>query len=323
MHPGVGLQNMYALNNIPIYTTNSDDDITIIVRANQFEAIVVISDFLMLERLRRLGYSGPLIYEIQGFGTRQEAAHVLQEAVPILSRCCNAVILPNTSHLFELVIEICPWLQRFILPNMINTAQFKYVETNYTSPPVISWIGRLEPNKNWNEFLHIGRRLIDIHPEMKLWMFHDETIYVEEDKQNFYRTLDQLQLGPHIHLLSNVPHAEMPRYLSMTGDSGGILLSTSVIEGFGYAVAEAMCCHCPVLSTDSDGVRSFIHHNVTGKFYPLGHVDLAVAEALELMHNQELRNSIRCQAYTHIDSKFTPDQYGTSFVQIMNALNVF
>ncbi|MGP3783850.1 hypothetical protein [Paenibacillus sp. 1A_MP2] len=50
-----------------------------------------------------------------------------------------------------------------------------------------------------------------------------------------------------------------------------------------------MSCGCPVLSTDSDGVRSFITHNRTGKFYPIGNVNAAVSEAVDLMHNIQLR----------------------------------
>ena len=67
-------------------------------------------------------------------------------------------------------------------------------------------------------------------------------------------------------------------------------------EGAPYAVLER-----PVLTTDSDGVSTSVHHNYTGKFYVLGNIDHAVTEALELMKEPVLREQIRDQAKRHVE----------------------
>ena len=135
--------------------------------------------------------------------------------------------------------------------------------------------------------------------------------------------VEQLGLGPNLMMLDNIPNGEMPVFLSLIGDSGGILLSTSLLEGFGYAVAEAISCRCPVLSSDSDGVRISVKHNVTGKLYPQGDIEQAVQEALELMGNWELRNTIRTEGVKHISSELSPNRYAQSFREVMNALGIF
>ena len=98
-----------------------------------------------------------------------------------------------------------------------------------------------------------------------------------------------------------------------------MLVSTSKAEGFGYAVAEAMSCRCPVLATDSDGVRHFIDHDVTGKFMTASVHD-AVRQALDLMRNAPLRKSVIAQGEARIRTLFTPERYVSDLINVMRAL---
>ncbi|HEY2494195.1 MAG TPA: glycosyltransferase family 4 protein [Paenibacillus sp.] len=317
---GAGQQNIH---NIPTYITSDDSEISSLLHEHNYDAIVVTSDYFMLERLRSLGYQGSLLFEAQGFGTLEQATATITEAASSLKRYCNAVLLPQTSHLIEIFINICPWLPRFIISNILETSSFTHVTTKSPPYPAIAWVGRLEANKNWKEFLEISSQLLQIQPNIGIWMFQDANIFDAQDRHEFINKVQELHLDSVIEIFSNIPHPDMARYYSMVGDSGGFLLSTSILEGFGYAVAEAMSCNCPVLSTDSDGVRSFITHNTTGKFYPRGDISKAVEEGLELMQNMPLRHSIRTQGREHVATHFSPKQYVNSFRQVMNALHVF
>jgi glycosyltransferase involved in cell wall biosynthesis len=109
----------------------------------------------------------------------------------------------------------------------------------------------------------------------------------------------------------------MADYFSMIGDSGGFFLSTSKVEGFGYAVIEAMSCRCPVLSSDSDGVKAFINHDITGKFYLNGNIGSAIKQAIELTDNQKLRDTIINNALNHL-SLFNLEAYALEFEKILN-----
>ncbi|WP_425339298.1 glycosyltransferase family 4 protein [Paenibacillus maysiensis] len=317
---GSGMQNLHG--DIPVFMTSSEGDIRSLIHTHCYDAIVVSSDYQMLAKLRMLGYRGVLIYESQGFGLHVEAALVVDEATPFLQRYANAVLLPTTTHLVELFSSMCPWLDRYVFPNVLDTSVFHYVSNTHPTSPVIAWIGRLEPNKNWRHFIDISYWMLQSRPDLRIWMFYDDTLSQPEDKIQFENMMTQLGLSSIVERFSNVPHAKMPLYYSMIGDSGGYLLSTSLVEGFGYAVAEAMACRCPVLSSDSDGVRAFIDHNVTGKFYAQGDILQAVLEGLDLMNNVPHRESIRQKGLTRIVDLLAPDKYVQSFRQMMNALGV-
>jgi glycosyltransferase involved in cell wall biosynthesis len=114
----------------------------------------------------------------------------------------------------------------------------------------------------------------------------------------------------------------MANYFSMIGESGGFLCSTSKVEGAPYSLLEAMSCKCPVLTTDSDGVKSSIIHNQTGKYYTLGNVDEAVKEAKELIMDSQLREYIRVNALQHVKINFSPELYCANFIAMIRSLGI-
>ncbi|MFM9280071.1 glycosyltransferase family 4 protein [Paenibacillus jiagnxiensis] len=319
---GAGVQNLMQKNDIPFFIASSDSDILNIVQHHLYDAIIVATDFHLLPKLRQAGYGGALIYESQGFGSREEAEITVTSAAPVLQSCCDGVLVPTTAYLVELFTRICPELRLFSIPNVLDTSSFHYVPNIPPSNPVVSWVGRLEPNKNWKHFLTISLLLRQRFPSLKLWMFYDDTLSQPEDRDQFEHWVNVYELSNILERLSNIPHHRMPHYYSMIGDSGGFLLSTSLLEGFGYAAAEAIICRCPVLSTDSDGVRAFIRHNETGKFYAHGNLDQAAAEGADLLTNFELRQHIRGQGRDIVATLLNVDSYVHSFRSMLHSVGV-
>lgn len=166
----------------------------------------------------------------------------------------------------------------------------------------------------------IGAGLIKENPSIQLWMFEDNTLGEKSERIAFQKKVEELDLNDNLIIYANQPHSKMADYFSMIGDSGGFLCSTSKIESFGYAVLEALVCRCPVLSTDSDGVRNFIKHNETGKFYTVGNINEAIQEAKELMSNMLLRETIRNNGVTHIETNFSPGKYAEDFLSMIYML---
>lgn len=314
---GSGLQN---ISGIPVYISPTDNELQTLLMTQEYDAIVTTSDYLMTLRLRQIGYIGPILYEIQGLGTRDQAEQALNEAEPILRDFCQGMLMPPTPHLVELATKICPTIPRYIFSNPVDTDTFLPLNVKAPNRPIIAWIGRLEANKNWELFLHIAHSLILVKPELLFWMFLDDKLSSEAERNSFWEIVQLRGLSEHIRVISNAPHASMPEYLSLIGESGGLLLSTSHLEGFGYAVAEAISCRCPVLSTDSDGVRLFIRHNETGKFFAMGDVSGAVKEILELMDNHSLREMIRRNGQDYISRLMSPQQYAANFHQMILGL---
>ncbi|MCL6459916.1 MAG: glycosyltransferase family 4 protein [Gorillibacterium sp.] len=317
LRPGAGLQNQ---NLAHVHMINEDHEIKQLLDQEQFDVIVVTSDFLMLERLRKLGYTKKLIFEGQGFGNHTQAVEALNLAAPYVKAFANAVLYPPTPHLTQLFQDIYPEMVHFSFTNCFDTGAFHYQAVATPAYPILAWVGRIEANKNWLAFLEIGQRLIQQLPTLRMWLFEDSNLGEFLEKDKFAQAIVSLGIQPHLDIFSNVPHAQMASYYSMIGDSGGLLCSTSRLEGFGYAVLEAMSCRCPVLASDSDGVKFFLIHDFTGKFYLPDNVNDAVAHAQDLLYPAAKRESIRNHAQEHVRNQFSLSLYAQHFKAMLNQL---
>lgn len=316
-HPGKGQQN---IPNIQTYITNNDDEIRGLLTREAFDLIVVCTDIYLAERFRRFGYKGPLVFEVQGLGTLDEAEQVISNFNERIHKLTDALLYPETTHLQTLFKGGFPSIPQYCFDNPIDCDQFGYTNYPAKSFPILGWVGRIQTNKNWREFLQIGQRLLAIHPELYLWIFQDDTLFEPEQKESFEQFVAETGISSRLISHSNVPHGQMADYMSIIGDSGGLLCSTSILEGFGYAVAEAMLCRCPVLTTDSDGIRRLVINNHTGKIYTRGQLDEAVNAALSLMHDPALRDRIRMNGEWHIRNNLSSGLYADRFLQMSHQL---
>ncbi|MFC0189095.1 glycosyltransferase family 4 protein [Fictibacillus aquaticus] len=314
---GTGMQNIL---DIPTFIMKGDAQINELLNREQYQCIIVCSNYMILPRIRAAGFKGSLIYEVQGLGSKENAKDILIHAKPFVHANGNGLLYPKTPHLNELIQKYYKDMPQFCFHNLMDTEHFTYQENNAPEYPVIGWVGRIEENKNWRSFLEIGAALKQHKPNLKLWMFEDATLSKPAERNRFTQLLQQLNMSGYIETFSNIPHEKMADYYSKIGNSGGFLLSTSKVEGFGYAVAEAISCRCPVLTTDSDGVRAFIIHNQSGKFFTAGDTAHAVREALDLMDNTHLRDAIKTNALNHLNANCSPAQYAVNFKQMLRTL---
>jgi L-malate glycosyltransferase len=316
---GPGVQNI----NETTFISNNDQEIQRIISKGNYKAIIVCSDFRFLQRAKRLGYSGKLIYEVQGLGSFDDAERILKTAQPTILAYADGILYPRTPHLISLVNKYYPNKNKFCFHNCINTEIFHNLQGfKVESNPVIGWVGRLEENKNWRGFLDIAATLLKQNQNINFWMFVDDTLSTLEEENSYHQKVILLKLNSHITRFSNIPHKDMPYYYSRIANSGGLLCSTSKVEGFGYAIVEAMSCMCPVLTTDSDGIKSFIFHNETGKIFPQQNIAIAVSEANELMTNTTLKQTIQTNAQLFVKNNLSPEAYASNFITMLTNLKI-
>ncbi|GAA0397447.1 glycosyltransferase [Paenibacillus motobuensis] len=314
---GAGLQNP---SDFPIYITSDDYETKQILDRGNYQTIIVTTDHTSFERFRWLGYNGKFILEIQGYGSQETARQKLTEAVPIINAHASALLNPRTPHITALFKELFPSIPHFNFNNCFDSDYFTYQPVYSPLHPIIAWVGRMEDNKNWREFLVIGHQLSYYYPDLEMLMFEDMNLSIPSEREQFFQVIDQLNLHGRVRLLSNVPNSEMRYYFSTIGESGGFLISTSKVEGAPQSVLEAMSCRCPVLATNSDGVATSIIHDVTGKSYSQGDISQAVREARDLIHNHARRDYIREAAYYHIYREFGINKYCKNFIDMLYSI---
>lgn len=313
---GAGFQ---SLEDFPVYLTRDDRETAHILWSRKYDLIVVTSDFTCFDRFRKLGYTGKMALEIQGYGPPELARRRLVEGAPSIQAHASALLNPNTPHIAFLLQEMYPSIPLFQFNNCFDYERFTYrgLTGEDTDSPIIAWLGRIEDNKNWREFLYIGYALQKHYPKLRLWMFEDSNLANPEEKVQFDRMVELLQLGSRLTVRSNVPNDHMMHYFSRIGDSGGFLCSTSKAEGSPLAILEAMSCRCPVLAADCDGVFASVVHNITGKNYKLGDIDHAVRESIELIDNGPLRQNIQSAALLHVQTEFNAEVYCRNFIGML------
>ena len=101
-------------------------------------------------------------------------------------------------------------------------------------------VGRLVRRKGYDFLLDVELEL----PEVKLFIVGDGP-----EKENLERKIDELQLQDRVVLLGNISEEIKFRYLS----NSDVYVLSSVHEGFGIVLQEAMQVGLPIVSTDFGG----------------------------------------------------------------------
>ncbi|WLD94950.1 glycosyltransferase family 4 protein [Alkalihalobacillus sp. AL-G] len=314
---GSGHQNIV---NIQSYILKQPADIISLIKKQNYDLIVVCSNHLLLRTIKASGYKGILVYENQGLGNINQARRYLTKAAPMILHYADGLLYPKTQHLANLTTKYLPGLPQFSFHNCFDLETFHYRSGSPVNLPIVGWVGRIEKNKNWKAFLKIGERLCQAHPDLKLWMFIDHTLTKQTQQMQFERMIDRLNLKSRLSVFNSVTNDSMAVRLSEIADSGGFLCSTSHVEGFGYSLVEAMSCRCPVLSTDSDGIKSIIIDDVTGLYYDHDKIAEAFEKGDRLLRDKGLRNQLTKNALAHITKMFSPHRYTKEFLNMYQTL---
>ncbi|WP_219640833.1 glycosyltransferase family 4 protein [Cohnella sp. CFH 77786] len=308
---------------IPVFYSSDPGEIGRILQVHRYDAVVMTSFFLQLPMLRSLGYAGKIIFENQGFGPPEEARRIMHEAKPYLDAYADALLYPMTAHIGDIMRDLYPHKPHFSFYNPFDPDSFGYWPSDRNPDrPVLAWMGRLEPNKNWRDFLKVGAETAKSVPNVHLWMFTDPAIARPGEPEQLQLLARRLDLQYRITHYHDIPNRLMPDYLSRVGDSGGVLLITSRAESGSYAAAEAISCRCPVVTTDSEGVRSAVVDEATGLYFRHGDIGAGARQVLRLIGQPSLRERLIRQGMARIRTELSMERYAGNFSQMLQALGV-
>lgn len=178
-----------------------------------------------------------------------------------------------------------------VVPNPLRRSFSEHREPPRYERPIVLWVGRLDPHKNWRAYLEICRELHARNPDIEGWLVGN-SMTSEDEKLRLWEEVKKSGLANRFRWLPQVEYDKMDRLYRFVGASGGCLVSTSKQESFGMAAAEAMACSCPVVVPDIGGFRDFVHHDETGLRYPADQYSTAVECILRLIDEPPLRSRI-------------------------------
>jgi len=221
--------------------------------------------WLRFRELRRLyGQADHIICVSQGVA--EDMAHILGGACPPISILPNPVITPEFENLAAQPLDH-PWFAR-------------------GEPPVILGVGRLSLIKN---FPLLVRAFARVHPDTGTRL-----VILGEGKQRteLLRLGEQLGVGAWMDLPGHVanPYPYMAR--------SALFVLSSLWEGFGNVLVEALACGTPVVATDCrSGPAQILESGRFGALVPVNDPQ-ALADAIVNTLNNRLPADFLKQAAT-------------------------
>ena len=206
-----------------------------------------------------------------------------------------------------------------VVTNGVDTRRFRPVEDGMERPsvlpngskgPTLISVGRLHEAKDHVTLLRAIKQLVVKNLNIRLVLVGEGELRGLVEK-----TIQELDLQPHVHLLGNwttvedlLPHADL-------------FVLSSRHEGLPMAVLEAMACGLPIVSTDVGGIPEVIEDGVNGLL--VGREDPeALANAIgRVLAQPEMAKSMGTTNREHAIAKHsmrrTADCYAQMYDEIM------
>lgn len=171
------------------------------------------------------------------------------------------------------------------VPNLVDQGTF-----NRSVPPTdrllpegtvpILWIGRFDKGKNFNDFL----RVLSILPQSFIPIV---VVSYETEPDRISRALQEARsygVADRILTHLNLSQNQLAGLYTWTRDHGGLFVSTSLAESFGYSIAEALACGLPTVAYRVGGVPEVPTFGTRHQLVPVGNVYqmAAAVESLRL-----------------------------------------
>lgn len=168
-----------------------------------------------------------------------------------------------------------------------NAVSFRPAEPAALSTRVLTYLGRLSPEKGPAFLVEAWERVAVQHPDWSL-----QFVGSGPDEPAIRAMVDRLAEGT--DRVTFLPPVSDPERILLASD---IVALPSLVEGFPLVVAEAMACGVPVVASDcSAGVRALVDDGVTGLIVARGDAGDLAHQLTWLMESERVRREFGAAA---------------------------
>jgi glycosyltransferase involved in cell wall biosynthesis len=199
-------------------------------------------------------------------------------ATPLAHRFESTGVFPPTLR----VVAIPESSSRFT-PGSRDAAR---LATGITGAPAVLWVGHLNDNKDPLTVLDGFARMAAKVPEARLYLAYGNAPLMDAVRR---RIDGDGRLADRVHLLGNVPHAEVETLMR----AADVYVSGSHAESCGFALLEAMACGIAPVVTDIPSFRELTGNGAVGRLYPAGDVTACAEALLGAARNRPPRELVR------------------------------
>jgi glycosyltransferase involved in cell wall biosynthesis len=175
---------------------------------------------------------------------------------------CQHIIIPSES-LRDILVRDYGLNNRYtVIPTGTNLEPFLQAdgkslraEKGWKDQMVLTSVGRLAPEKNWDTLLRAFSKVTVEHPDVRLVLIGDGTA-----RQSLEHLADELGITERVTFTGALPFEEIPRYLK----AADAFTFASVTETQGLVTIEAMAAGLPIVAVDGPGTRDIVEHGKQG-----------------------------------------------------------
>jgi glycosyltransferase involved in cell wall biosynthesis len=171
--------------------------------------------------------------------------------------------------------------------------------TGLSGDPCIVSVGHLAAGKAPRTMLEGVARAVERLPGLRLYCAFGTAPMMSDVRDRIER---DPRLAGRVHLLGDVPHADVERLLR----AADVFVSASLAESSGYALLEALACGAFPVVTDIPAFRAITGDGLVGRLWPRGDA-AAFADALVAAAE---RPADRSAVRTHFDRTLSFDALG-------------
>lgn len=160
--------------------------------------------------------------------------------------------------------------------------------------PLVGIVGRLDWYKGHQYFLQAADKITDTISDVHFLIVGDG-----ERRRQLENLTRRLNLNQKVIFTGN--RKDIPQILA----SLDVFVLSSVSEGFGRSVAEAMACACPVVATNAGGIAEIIEDGRSGILVPSKDA-IGLAGAIEeLLKDRQKADRIRWAGFKRVTQMFS------------------
>ncbi|ATG50892.1 hypothetical protein CFK38_04635 [Brachybacterium vulturis] len=220
----------------------------------------------------------PLVYEFHSSNMEIIAREIDALAFNKLDR-----IVAPTRFMAQKIASSLPArskVQTDVQPNLVDSTSFyagpaRLHQLDPVRIPLI-WIGRFDKGKGFTSFLRLLSLLPDSYVGVAVTSIENDPARAAE----FLGEAGAAGVSARVSLLLNLPQFKLGEMYREAVSLGGALISTSLMESFGYAVAEALACELPIHAFELPVFAE--HDDPAGRLHqvPIGDV-IALADSVQ------------------------------------------
>jgi len=150
-------------------------------------------------------------------------------------------------------------------------------------------VGSLTERKDFDTLLRAIRVLVDRYDEKEF--FVNVIGDMKKDKSysaEILETARALSLSNHVAFRGRIDASELFDFYARSD----IFVSTSLHEGFGMAIAEAMYNHLPIIATNCGAIPYLVQDGVNGFLVPTGDYEQLAEKIVRLLESEQLRRTL-------------------------------